>query len=59
MPDAIRRMGATATEAAEIGPNIAAIAALHIIHNANTSEGGLNQATQVPQEGYILFLLDH
>jgi uncharacterized protein YyaL (SSP411 family) len=59
MSEAIRRMGAAAAEAAEIGPEIAAKAAHHIVHSANTSEGGFSQATQFPQEGYILFLLDH
>ena len=59
MSDAIRRMGEAASEAAEIGPETAAKAALHMVHSANTSEGGFSQATQFPQEGYILFLLDH
>lgn len=59
MSDTIRRMGAAASEAAEIGPEIAAKAALHIVHSSNSAEGGFSNATQFPQEGYILFLLDH
>ena len=55
----IARFGQAAEAAGEIGPEIAAHAAASLTASANRKEGGFSSGTQFPQEGFILFLLDH
>ena len=47
------------SESAALGEEVFALAAGRLLGMHNALEGGFSQSQQFPQEGYLLFLLDH
>ena len=60
LSNAVRRLTQMKSDqSAALGEDVFALAAARLLEMHNALEGGFSQSQQFPQEGYLLFLLDH